>query len=201
MLSRIWMKDWTRRAMGMMMLALLAFFAAEASASTPAAVLYSHTTVSSTGLASNQAGIALDACGNLYTIQSGTGNVYETPAGGGTATLLYTGVAYSWSGDISIYINPAKTYAFISEGFGGSNQVVRIPITNCSLQTSQSANVTNNFSNGWTASGAVTTDAAGDIFYSNYHDEGIIETTADLKTQTELLTGLSALPKTIFTML
>jgi len=194
MLSRIWMKDWTRRAMGMMMLALLAFFAAEASASTPAAVLYSHTTVSSTGLASNQAGIALDACGNLYTIQSGTGNVYETPAGGGTATLLYTGVAYSWSGDISIYINPAKTYAFISEGFGGSNQVVRIPITNCSLQTSQSANVTNNFSNGWTASGAVTTDAAGDIFYSNYHDEGIIETTADLKTQTELLTGLSALP-------
>jgi sugar lactone lactonase YvrE len=194
MLSKDWMKGWTRRAAGLMMLAHLALFAAEASASAPAAVIYNHTTVPSTGLPGSQNGVALDACGNVYTIQGGSGNVYETPAGGGAATQVFTGFAYSWSGDIFIYINPAKTYAYISEGFGGSNQVIQAPIVNCALQIGSTPTyVSNTIDGGWWAAGAITTDAAGDIFYTDWSSNSIIETSADLTKQTQLPTGLGSL--------
>jgi sugar lactone lactonase YvrE len=196
MLSNDWMKGWTQRAMGLMIFALLLPLAAEASSSVPAVVISSQTTtVTSTGLGSNQQGIALDACGNAYTIQSGTGSVYETPFGGGTATLVLTGWAYSWSGDISIYINNAKTYAYISEGFGGNtSQVARIPIVNCALQAGSLVDIANNSGGGWWAAGAITTDAAGDIFFSSWNGNMIIETSADQTKQTVLVSGLSALP-------
>jgi sugar lactone lactonase YvrE len=200
MLNNNWMKSWTRRAMGLMMLALLLPLTALASSNVPAVVITSQIlTVNSPGLASNQTNLALDACGNMYSIQQGTGNVYETPAGGGAATdVMSNGWAYNWSGDISIYIDSAKANAYISEGFGGNSaQVARIPIVNCVLQTGSLVDIANNAGGGWWAAGAMTTDAAGDIFFSSWNGSNIIETSADQTTQTTLLSGLSGLPNAL----
>jgi len=75
----------------------LVLCAAGASASSiPAVVISATGTVNAPGLASGQAEVALDACGNIYSILSYDGTVSEIPAGGGTPTTVLgsSGVNY-----------------------------------------------------------------------------------------------------------
>jgi len=63
-----WTPTMVCRYLVVCVIAMFATIASYASSSVPPVVLSSNSTVPSTGLASNPNGIALDACGNLYTV-------------------------------------------------------------------------------------------------------------------------------------
>lgn len=77
-------------------------------------------------------GMAVDAAGNMYVSHALTGDVYQIPAGGGTAVLVATGIT-----DVrDIWVNPAGTIVYIASQDGllrairpqaGGNTVISVP--------------------------------------------------------------------------
>jgi sugar lactone lactonase YvrE len=129
----------------------------------PPVVVSASSTVTATGLAWNEANVALDACGNIYAIQSPTGIVTEIPAGGGAiSTVIPTdGLNYDVN---NLFIDATKSNLYVTEGAGN---VYQYPITNCVVQTtSKNAYSIGNLgavSYYWSAS-AVAGDASGNVF-------------------------------------
>jgi sugar lactone lactonase YvrE len=129
----------------------------------PPVVISASSTVTATGLAWNEANVALDACGNIYAIQSPTGIVTEIPAGGGAiSTVIPTdGLNYDVN---DLFIDATKSNLYVTEG---ADNVYQYPIVNCVVQTtSKNAYSIGNLgavSYYWSAS-AVAGDAAGNVF-------------------------------------
>jgi sugar lactone lactonase YvrE len=160
-------KGWTRRTVSLFTLAVIVAmglpFAAKAGTNVPPVVITNSITVNASGLATNQAAIALDACGNIYTIASPGGVLSEIPAGGGTLSTILTGDGINYDVN-SLWIDATKSNLYVTEG---PYNVYKFAITNCVLQTSSqtSFNIGNlgAVSYYWSAS-AVAADAAGDVF-------------------------------------
>jgi sugar lactone lactonase YvrE len=144
---------------------MFATLASHASSNVPPVVLSSNSTVASTGLSGNPIGIAQDACGNFYTVHDGGGDVWETPAGGGTAQKVYSGQGASWSGNQFISFNAAKTNLFVSQGYGGNAGVfVKIPMNGCVPQAASASALSDDNGNYFFGPLAMAVDASGDVF-------------------------------------
>lgn len=155
-------------------LAFLAPFAARGS-QVPSVVVSSVATVPATGLGIYQTDPAFDACGNIYTIQTGAvyypdsavngGMISETPAGGGTVATVLPAGGPSYDSN-SLAIDQSKSNLYVTEGAGGTS-VYRIPIVNCVPQVTQKTAVSISnlgpVSYYWNGS-AVAADSAGDVF-------------------------------------
>lgn len=126
-----------RRMAGMLLSAtlLVAMGSTTALASVPAATVTAATTIPSVGLASSQVSVALDACGNIYTMTNYNGTIWETPAGGGTPITVQSGSGYVQN---SLWIDPAKANLYAPTG---GNALYRIPIINCVPQTGSETNI------------------------------------------------------------
>jgi sugar lactone lactonase YvrE len=126
-------------------------------------VVTASSAVTATGLAWNEANVALDACGNIYAIQSPTGIVTEIPVGGGAITTVIPtdGLNYDVN---NLFIDAAKSDLYVTEG---ADNVYHYPIVNCVVQTtSKTAYSIGNLgavSYYWSAS-AVAGDSAGNVF-------------------------------------
>jgi sugar lactone lactonase YvrE len=182
----------------LMLLAFLLPMAQTARASAPAAVISTVTTLSPASLPGNQVGVAVDNCGNIYSIQYESGNVYETPAGGGTASKVFTGSAPTGYGSpVSVNFDAAKANLYLTEG-GSGNPVYQVPVVNCVLQSAQysdywvtgtdKANVGGN-QYYWNAN-AVAADANGHKFVATTANT-LIEMTTNGVPSTLLLGGLA----------
>ena len=80
--------------------------------------------------------MALDACGDIYTINGGSGQVVEIPYGGGSATTVLGSNSY---GTMSLAIDAAKANLFVMQGYSGS--ATQIPIANCAANPSASTSI------------------------------------------------------------
>jgi len=191
MLSKDWMKGWTRRAAGLMMLALLTLFATEAGATAPGVVVSGLNQYQ--GGLSNLQSVALDACGNLYAIEGNGGDVYEIPYGGGSATKIISGWGQGWAGNASLFIDASKSYLYVAPGWGwgnGPNVLAVFPISNCQAQVTNSPNLADSIENAWWGESSVAGDGAGNMFLGTQAST-LEEITAGGKTATTLLSGLS----------
>jgi sugar lactone lactonase YvrE len=192
------MKGWTRQAIGMLMLAL---FAGAAGATTPPVVAsITDGTVTATGLPGGMTNsVAIDACGNMYTIQGTNngavygGSIYETPAGGGAAVKVLTGTGsnLNWDSNYSLNLDPSKSNLLVANGesVNGVGPAEIIPIANCVLQTSQLVALQNVW---WSyISAPLAADSSGKI-YMALGGTQIIQTDSKFATQNTLVSGLSA---------
>jgi len=161
------MKDRTRRPAWLMVLAALLLMASPAvfaaSPKVPPVVITAISTVTATGLPSSQANVSLDACGNIYSIESPYGVVSEVPVGGGAASTVVSSDGLNYDVN-NLFIDSTKSNLYVTEGAGN---VYSYPILNCVVQTGSK----NTYSIGnlgaisyyWSAS-AVAGDASGDVF-------------------------------------
>ncbi len=200
MLNKDWMKNWTRLTMWIGMLAPLFLMATQAlhaaGSSAPSIVVTATNTVTATGLGANQAAVAVDACGNIYSIESPSGVLSEIPAGGGAASVLLTGDGLNYDTN-SIWMDATKSNLYVTEG---PYNVYKYPITSCVLQTgSQTSFSIGNLgavSYYWSAS-AVAADAAGDVFIATNvaccaTPNELLEENSSSSTGTALLTSLAS---------
>ncbi len=128
----------------------------------PPVVATSTTAVSATGLPAQLGDVALDACGNVYVVNPGSGQVLEVPYGGGAATTVLAAASY---GTASLAIDSAKAKLYVLQGYTGS--VTAIPISGCVAQTSAKSSIgignLGAISYYWGGS-AVATDSSGNLF-------------------------------------
>jgi sugar lactone lactonase YvrE len=151
------------------MLLLSPFAAAQ---SVPPAVITGVSSVNAPGLAPYQAFIAIDSCGDIYTMQNPNypsingGTVTEIPVGGGAPQVVIAGTGQNYY-YVNMWIDPAKANLYVSEG---SNSLIQVPIKNCVLQTSSESSISignlGAVSYYW-YTGGVATDAAGNTFIGN----------------------------------
>jgi sugar lactone lactonase YvrE len=155
-------------------LAFLSPFAVRGSQAPPV-VVSSVGTVPAAGLGIYQTDPAFDACGNIYTIQTGAvyfpdsavngGMISEAPAGGGTVTTVLPAGGPSYDSN-SLIMDQSKNNLYVTEGAGGTS-VYRIPIVNCVPQVTQKTAISISnlgpVSYYWSGS-AVAADLAGDVF-------------------------------------
>lgn len=134
-----------------------------ASSNVPPVVISNVVTVNASGLTTNEAYVALDACGNIYSIASYGGQVFETPAGGGTATTVLSGQGPNYDPD-ALWIDSAKANLYVTEG---PYNIFKIPIVSCVPQPASMTSIS--IGN----AGAVSyyynptfaaADASGDVF-------------------------------------
>jgi sugar lactone lactonase YvrE len=166
MLSTNWMAKLGSSAISRMLLlgliGCLSTGLASAASNVPAVVISTKVTTA-TGLTGNEAGVALDACGNIYAIASSGGQVTEIPAGGGAPTTVLAAAGDNWGAN-GLFIDSAKSNLYITLG---SHQVTRYPIVNCAVQSGNGTS----FSIGnvgaisyWYTTSAVASDASGNVF-------------------------------------
>jgi sugar lactone lactonase YvrE len=138
----------------------------------PPAVISGLSSVNAPGLAPYEVFIAVDACGDIYTMQNAVypniagGQVTEIPAGGGTPQVVITAAGQTYY-YVNMWIDPAKANLYVSEG---ANSIIQIPIKNCVLQTSSETMISiNNLGavSDYYYIGGIATDAAGDTFIGN----------------------------------
>jgi sugar lactone lactonase YvrE len=165
MLKIDWKNRWTRRAAWLTMAVTLCLMAtpawAQSSSYVPAVVATSTSTVPASGLPGGLGDVALDACGNIYTVNQGSGQVVEIPFGGGAATTLLGSASY---GTASLWIDAAKANLFVIQGHGG---IAKIPISSCVPQTASQSSVSIGSLGSiswWWGGSAVATDAANNLF-------------------------------------
>jgi sugar lactone lactonase YvrE len=201
MFSNDWVKNWTRPAAGLIaltgVLLSLSPLSAMAASNVPTVVVTATSTVTSTGLPSDQVNVALDACGNIYSMQQYGGAVTETPYGGGTSTTVLAAGGANYT-PANLWIDQAKANLYVTQGTAGS--VYKIPITNCVPQTGSQTSISignlGAISYYWSAS-AVATDSAGDVFIATdiaccaSANELLEENAAD-SAGTSLLTNLNS---------
>lgn len=160
------MNGCTRPAWLMVLAALLLMASPDlfaAGSYVPPVVVTASSSVTATGLAWNEANVALDACGNIYAIQSPAGIVSEIPAGGGTPTTVIPSDGLNY--DVNeMWIDNAKSNLYVTEGAGN---VYQYPIVNCAVQTTSKNPISignlGAVSYYWSAS-AVAGDSAGNVF-------------------------------------
>lgn len=165
MLRKDWMKNWTLRS-GWLMVAALAWMGLPAAALTSSyvqpIVATSTGAVAATNLPGDLGNVALDACGNIYTVNEGSGQIVEIPYGGGAATTVLGATSY---GTASLSINASKSDLYALQGFTGS--VTQIPISNCAPQTNAQSSIgignLGAISYYWGGS-AVATDSSNNVF-------------------------------------
>ena len=140
----------------------IALPAQNASSYVPSLVVSSTNPVPATGLPGGLGDVALDGCGNIYTVNQGSGQVVEIPSGGGTASIVLGAASY---GTASLWIDAAKANLFVLQGYAGS--VTQIPLVGCvpntSAQTSIGIGNLGAISYYWGGS-AEATDAAENLF-------------------------------------
>jgi sugar lactone lactonase YvrE len=168
MLRIDWINRWTRRAAWLVLPAALCLMAlpgwAQGSSYVPPVVATSINTVPATGLPGSLGDVALDACGNIYTANQGSGQVVEIPYGGGAATTVLAAASY---GTTSLWIDSAKTNLFVLQGYAGS--ISKIPITSCAPETAaqSSINIGTFGAISWYWGGSdLATDSTGNLFIS-----------------------------------
>ena len=205
------MKNWKRNTARFAALAGIALLplSAMAGTSVPSSVVTVETTVPATGLGAYQVNLALDACGNIYTIQSGSiygaatgysaingGQVSEIPAGGGAATTIVGNDGINYDSD-ALWIDSTKSNLYVTEG---PYNVFKIPIVNCVPQTGSQSSISignlGSVSYYWSA-GAVAADSAGNVFIATNSDccgsgNELVEESANGATGTTLLINLSS---------
>ena len=166
MLREDGMKNRTEWAVRLIVLAILCWASpsakAQASSYVPPVIATSSVAVSATGLPGSLGNVALDSCGDIYTINAGNGQVVEIPFGGGAATTVLGSNSY---GSMSFAIDAAKANLFVMQGYSGS--VTQIPISACVPNPSAKASVgignLGAISYYWGGS-AVATDPSGNLF-------------------------------------
>ncbi len=179
--------------------------AAMAGSNIPSVVITGPTTVPATGLGYYQANIALDSCGNIYSIQSGSvysapggavagGLVVEIPAGGGAATTILAAGGPNYDSN-ALFMDATKSNLYVTEG---PYNVYKIPITNCVPQTGSKTSFgignLGPVSYYWSG-GAVAADSAGNVFIGTNADccgsgNELVEENATDTTGTTLLTNI-----------
>ena len=166
MLRINWKNHWTRRAAWLVLPATLWLVAtlgwAQAGSYVPPVVATSTSTVPATGLPGGLGDVALDACGNIYTANQGSGQVIEIPYGGGAATTVLGAASY---GTTSLWIDSAKANLFVLQGYTGT--ISKIPITNCAPETAAQSSISIGSLGAisWYWGGSdVATDSAGNLF-------------------------------------
>ena len=100
----------------------------------PAVVASAAYSIPSTGL-TTPGSIAVDTCGNVYVADLGVnGNLYEIPAGGGSATFIMATPGQYGSG---AYVTTDATHSnlYYAGQYGGN--VTKIPFYGCVPQISQ----------------------------------------------------------------
>lgn len=164
MFRNVFIKDRTQWTARLMVLATMCWMGSVACAQyVPPAVVTSAGTVAATGLPGNLSNVALDACGNIYTVNQGNGKVVEIPNGGGpAATVLGAAITYDTA---ALGMDPSQANLYVLEGDHGS--VIKIPISNCVPQTSAQSTVgignLGPIGYYWAGS-AVAGDSNGDVF-------------------------------------
>ena len=164
MLNRGWIENRTQWSVRLTVLATLCWMAPTAWAQyVPPIVVTSTATVAATGLPGNLTNVALDACGDIYTVNQGSGQVVEIPYGGGTAaTVLGAAITYDTA---ALGMDPGQANLYVLEGDHGS--AIKIPISNCVPQTAAQSTIgignLGAVSYYWAGS-AVASDSAGDVF-------------------------------------
>ncbi len=148
--------------LGLMIFSTLFWMAPLVWSQVPPVAITSTSTIPATGLPGDLGDVALDACGNIYAVNEGSGQVVEVPSGGGAATTVLGANSY---GTASLTINQAKNTLYVLQGFTGS--VTSIPISNCVPQPGSSSSISigklGAISYYWGGS-ALATDSAGDLF-------------------------------------
>ena len=165
MLSKNSIRERLGSVAGFVLLAMVGAIAMPARAANsyvPSLVVSSTNAVNASGLPGNLGDIALDACGNIYTINAGSGQVVEIPYGGGAASTVLGANSY---GTMSFWIDAAKANLFVMQGYSGS--VTQIPISGCTpnapAETSIGIGNLGAISFYWGGS-AVATDSADNLF-------------------------------------
>ena len=147
------------------------------------------------GLSNNQAGVAADACGNLYALTANTGQITEIPAGGGAPTAVSgTGGGTGWSAS-GLFMDATKSNLYIANG---KDMLDRIPISNCVLQTGSTYSISvGNLGaiSYWYTAGAIAADTAGNVFIAPNNAcctsaNSLLEENATATTGATLLSGL-----------
>ena len=165
MLSKNSIRERLGSVAGFVLLAMVGAIAMPARAANsyvPSLVVSSTNAVNASGLPGNLGDVALDACGNIYTINAGSGQVVEIPYGGGAASTVLGANSY---GTMSFWIDAAKANLFVMQGYSGS--VTQIPISGCTpnapAETSIGIGNLGAISFYWGGS-AVATDSADNLF-------------------------------------
>lgn len=134
---------------------------AKASPNMPAVVVTSTSTVTS-GLPNNESAAAVDACGNIYTVNGYGSSLYETSADGGAITTVYSIDTWGYV-PANLWMDAAKANLYVT----GAETSTLIPIVNCAPDT---ANETQ-FSIGDTGapsyyfwSSAIAANSSGSVF-------------------------------------
>jgi sugar lactone lactonase YvrE len=149
------------------------------------------------GLANKQTGVAVDACGNVYALTAQTGEITEIPAGGGTPTAVSgTGGGDGWS-DSGLFIDATKSNLYIANG---KDNIDRIPISNCVLQTGSTYSISIGNLGGisyWFTANSIAADASGNIFIATNNAccasaNELLEENSNASTGATLLSGLSS---------
>jgi len=169
-----------------------------ASSYVPPIVVSSANAVAASGLPGDLGDVALDACGNIYTINAGSGQLVEIPYSGGAATTVLGANSY---GTMSLWIDAAKANLFVLQGYTGT--VTDIPLTDCVPNTSAETSIgignLGAISYYWGGS-AEATDASDDLFIAtngaccanaNELLEQYATSTNDYTTGTVLLSSLA----------
>jgi len=177
-----WMNGWTRRNawLTMLILGLIGIVltgTGHAAANAHQAVVSSESTAATgltyaDGQAALEAGVVLDACGNIYALASGVssgsqlengGLITEIPVGGGAPTAVFAAQNDNWA-TREIWIDASKSNIYIVDG--EYNQL-RIPIVNCALNAGGAYTISiGNLGaiSWWYTSSAIAADSSGNIF-------------------------------------
>lgn len=184
MLSKVWMKGWTRGS-AWMAVVLLAAFAITASAQTVPSIVVSSTTTLTPGGLSNVGKVVQDTCGNLYELEA-SGSLMEIPASGGAAISLVN-YGSKWSGDglLGGLAIDSSNNLYVDNKWNGA--VIKIPSSNCVPNPSGTTSVLNGF--GWYDPGDIATDAAGDLFVVVQYGSGEIQEETAAGKYVEVLAG------------
>lgn len=138
MMSHTMMKSRGARMRLLLWMFVVCTLALPAFAAAPPVVVTAPVTIAS-GLPSSQQAVAVDACGDIYDIAAYNGQVYRTPAAGGTPTAVLSSAQLGPNYLIeSLWIDAAKAYLYVTEGSGN---ILRIPITSCVPQASSAASI------------------------------------------------------------
>ena len=170
-----------------------------AASNVPPVVVSSVSTVA-TGLPNNEAMVATDACGNIYSVASYSAQLTEIPAAGGTPTTLYTVDDWGWTIS-ALWMDSAKANLYVV----GGTTIVRIPIASCTPNTGNAYS----FSIGnlgaisyWFVSSAVAADSSGNVILATNNaccapGNELVEENADSSGGATLLGGSTSLPAEI----
>jgi len=190
------------KALGLLALGIFAIQfpgAARAASGVPPVVVSSVSTVA-TGLPNNEAAIALDACGNIYSIASNSAKVTRIPAGGGAPTTVYTVDDWGWAMG-GLWMDAAKANLYVT----GAMTTARIPISSCTLNTASAYSFSIGNQGGisyWFTSSAVAADSSGNVFIATNNaccapGNELVEENADSSSGATLLGGSTSLPAKI----